>query len=103
MDMMINKNMLSSVENKMDLLERILLSSSFYTDFDMSSLYLFVHILVHEKFIFYNFFEKIFVETYVEWQSKGSKKAAELLKRVTFVLAKICQLISYHTRADSSG
>jgi len=92
---MLNKSMLSTVENKMELLERILQTSSFYADFDMSSLYLFVHILVHEKFIFYNFFEKIFVESYVEWQSKSSKKSIELLNRVTFVLAKICYIISH--------
>lgn len=98
MDVMLNKSMLSSVENKMELLERILQGNNFYTDFDMSSLYLFVHILVHEKFIFYNFFEKVFVESYVEWQSKSSKKSIELLNRVTFVLAKLCNIISHNTR-----
>lgn len=97
MDAMLSKNVLGAVDNKIESLERILLSENFYTDFDLSSLYLFIHILVHEKFIFYNFFEKIFVEMYVEWQSKCSKRSAETLKRVAFVLAKICKLTSYNT------
>ena len=101
MDLMLSQNVLATVDNKMELLTKILSSENFYADFDLSSLYLFIHILVHEKFIFYNFFEKVFVETYLEWQNTGSKIAAEFLKRISFVIAKLCKLISYHPRPNS--
>lgn len=100
---MLSTNSHTSVDHKLELMEKILLSDNFYREFDLSSLYLFVNILVHEKFIFYNFFEKVFVEAYSAWQADNSKRFAEILKRITFLIAKICELMSYYTRKCSIG
>lgn len=97
MDITLSENMLSTVDNKMNYLERILTSDNFYESFDISNLYLFIHMLVHEKFIFYNFFEKLFVEIYVESHKNFSQSPKEILKRITTIIAKICNLKSYCT------
>lgn len=75
-------------------MEKIIESMQPCRDTELPEIYVFICLLVNEEMIFFNFFENLFIETFVKIKRKKDEESKKTIEKLIFVVVRICRLIS---------
>ena len=75
-------------------MQNIIESMDVSKEMDLPEIYVFICMLLNDELIFFNFFENLFVETFLAYKRTKSAESLNLMKKIIFIISRICKLNS---------